>query len=139
MPSKRTTKSNDSAVAEQILADQEKKKKEKEKKFLAAAKKRIDTEVAAAADDFNSSLSAVNDTFNNFVQQYAQCEDEIRLLWTRVEAEQKKMLHLAQARHALNVQADHDRQEGQIAGLAKMSEACKETQSLIELIDPSAA
>ncbi|KAL1740881.1 hypothetical protein HDZ31DRAFT_67481 [Schizophyllum fasciatum] len=127
------------AMAEQLLAAQEKKKKEKERRFLAGAKKRIADETAAAAEDFNNSLAAVNATFDNFVQQYAQCEDEIRRLWTRLEAEQRRMVQLAHARRALNVQADRDRQEAQVAGLAKMGAACKDTESLIALIDPPAS
>ncbi|KAI0632886.1 hypothetical protein C8Q77DRAFT_1120311 [Trametes polyzona] len=119
------------AVAAQMQSSWEKKRKEKESKFLQSAKAELKECIAGRTEAYNAAIADLNGAYERFVIEYAQVDDEIRKLWTRLQQEQQKILSLSEQKHRGMLERDRERENGQVKGMAITKKAVEDFGRLI--------
>ncbi|KAJ7189981.1 hypothetical protein GGX14DRAFT_701914 [Mycena pura] len=140
LASQQSTGSDDQAlqvaVTQQLMASKEKKRKEMEKKFFQAAKARLSSEMSDVAESVRSTVEAAETLYSKFILEYAAIEDTIRALWVEVKREEQVLVDIAAKIRASNDTARLATERAQIDGMAQVKEACYETRSIIQTLQP---
>ncbi|KAJ7154035.1 hypothetical protein C8R46DRAFT_1118513 [Mycena filopes] len=120
------------AVAQQLMASKEKKRKELEKKFFQAARHKLANELSTAHEDVSNTIQTTEKIYAKFILDYAASEDAIRALWMEIKKEEQTLIDIADKQRTLNASMRASTEKAQIAGMAKVKEACHDTRRMME-------
>ncbi|RDX44100.1 hypothetical protein OH76DRAFT_1409469 [Lentinus brumalis] len=125
------------AVAAQMQSSWEKKRKEKETKYLQMAKADLNACIGGRLEEYSAAMTDLNSTYEKFVLDYAQVEDQIRKLWLQLLQEQQKLLALSDKKHKAAGETDKEREKGQVKGMAIAKKAVEDFGYLISSLERS--
>ncbi|KAF8623141.1 hypothetical protein AX15_006481 [Amanita polypyramis BW_CC] len=116
------------------IAARERRREEKNAKFLITAEKQLEKELAKPTNAFTAMVKDVEKVYNDFLVEYAACEDRIRGLWKQLLEEHEKLAKVERAMHEKHVKAVEHHGKQAVEAFSKMRTAHEETTRLMENI-----
>jgi len=123
-------------VAKQMQSSWEKKRKEKEAKYFTEAQAVLSQYIESHREEYLEAIAEMTNVYEQFVQDYAGVEDEIRKLLLQLSREQQKMLNLAENKSRQMVESEKVRERGQVQGMATAKKAMEDFNRFASMLHP---